>query len=144
MDHLPELFCPVYQNAPYLAWHLGLSDFIIFLCYIAIPLLLFTPIVMLPRVATVLKIQGGLLALFILSCGITHLLKPILLFWDIWDVAVFANWLCALASVLATIHLAIYARPKLIGIAKALQDLMAAQGRVEIEKALAVLRDLLL
>ena len=144
MDHLPELFCPVYQAAPHLAWHLGISDFLIFLCYMAIPALLYTPIMMLPRVATILKIQGTLLALFILTCGVTHFLKPLLLFWDIWDVAVVANWICALASILATAHLALFARTKLIRISRAMQELMAAQGRVEITAALAVLRDLLL
>lgn len=144
MNHLTELFCPIYQHAPYLAWHLGISDIIIFMCYMIIPALLFTPIILLPRITTVLKIQGALLVIFILSCGFTHLIKPGLLFWDIWDIAVIANWICVLASILSALHLWLYARPKLINLAKAIRELMDAKSRLEIEKALEVLRDFLI
>lgn len=143
MEHLTEFSCPVYQAAPYLAWHLGISDILIFLCYMLIPALLFTPIILLPKIASVFKVQGFLLGLFILSCGITHLIKPGLLFWNIWDIAVIANWICALCSILATLHLHFYARPKLILIIKAFVALMKSESKIEIENTLQILRELI-
>jgi len=64
---------------------------------------------------------------FILTCGITHFIKIGLLWNDWWMAALYANYFCAAASVIATIHLCFVALPKLIAGAEAMSEISAAE-----------------
>jgi hypothetical protein len=141
-EHLPELYCPVYQNDPTLAWHLGLSDIGIFIFYIVIPVMLVPFIRLLPRgVANEIKIFGALGALFVVTCGITHLFKPLLLFWNLWDYAVIANWVCFVCSLVAAVYLRWKAMPKFKQFARALKDVAEAKA-VDMKAAMETLKSL--
>lgn len=117
-----------FRYNPYLAWNLGLSDLIIFLCYFFIPLGMFQSLNSLPRgLAKPLRNYAILLGLFIVTCGLTHLVKVFLLFNDIWHTAVIVNWICALSSTVAAIYLWFYARTTLNSIASNLKDLVSVR-----------------
>lgn len=129
-----------FRHVPYIAWNLGVSDFIIFACYILIPWGLWKPISCLPKtIAGPLRVFGYWTAGFVASCGITHFFKVYLIFYGVWDMAIYFNWLCAVCSIGSLFYLWIRARPILISLAQNLKKLMEIpelQTEVEGVKAL--------
>lgn len=121
-----------FRYNPTLAWHLGISDFIIFLCYFFIPLGLLQSLKALPKgIVRPLKIYTILLAIFIVTYGITHLMNVLLLFFPIWYTSVLFNWICAIASVIAAIYLWFYTRPTLLDIATNLNNLLSIKDSLQ-------------
>lgn len=131
-----------FRYNPFLAWNLGISDLIIFLCYIFIPLGMFQSLKALPTgLAKPLRNYSILLGFFIITCGLTHFMKVFLFFNASWNLAIMINWLCAIASTVAALYLWIYARTTLKNIAVNLKDLLLVKDSLkkldELEKLIS-------
>lgn len=132
---METLYCPIYQLDPWLAFHMGFTNLLIFLSYVAIPLGLVRTIWLLPKsIGNELKIFGTLLGFFVVTCGFTHLIAIGLLGYDWWNLAKTVNYLCAFASVMSAVYLWIYARPKLEESARKLNDLMNVETAEDARK----------
>lgn len=120
-----------FRYNPFLAWNLGITDFIIFLCYFFIPLGMYQSLNSLPRgLAKPLRNYSILLGIFIVTCGLTHLMNVFLLFVPIWYTAVVVNYICAISSVIAAFYLWFYARVTLNNIANNLKDLLSVKDSI--------------
>lgn len=135
-----------YRHVPHIAWSFGITDSIITACYFLIPAGLVEPLRRLPKtIARPLKIFGLWLCAFVASCGMTHAISVGLLFFAIWNLAIYANIVTAISSVGAVVYLFWKARPVLIRLAVNINKLakMPNLGKeiLEIRKMAEILFD---
>ena len=97
------------------------TDWVIFACYLLIPLGLIKMTKTLPSIAWSIKVWGVCMIAFILSCGLTHAVKATETpssSYEFWIMALRVNWLCAIASAISTIWLWFIAKKPLESLAR--------------------------